>query len=192
MTSLTQKRYIARLASLTPKHENRDTINMENVNLNTDQLETKLSNIQTINDTKLSSLVTFLDKDSGVNFHNKLTNDKLDTIITNTFANEYASTYSTVISGSGTFTTASTDLGAATDRHKIHILGNLTSGLVNISMELSHNNVTYYKDNAFNFTILGNAFSCMGQTNFRYFRIKVVDTSGSSNTLNMESVAKNV
>ena len=32
--------------------------------------ETKLTNLQTINDTKLSAIQTFLDKDSGTNFHN--------------------------------------------------------------------------------------------------------------------------
>ena len=44
----------------------------------------KLSNIQTITDQKLSAIQTFLDKDSGTNFHNALTNAKLDTIATNT------------------------------------------------------------------------------------------------------------
>lgn len=155
MTSLSEKRYIARLNK--SKHEDRDAINMENVNLNTDELETKL-----------------------------------DSIIINTNQNEYSSSHTTVIPASGSFTTASTDFGAVTDRHKIHTLGNLTSNLVNISMELSHDNVTFYKDHAFNFTILGNSFSCLGQTNFRYFRLKVVDLSGSSNTLNMEIVAKNI
>ncbi len=45
---------------------------------------TKLTNIQTINDTKLSAIQTFLDKDSGSNFALALTNTKLDTIATNT------------------------------------------------------------------------------------------------------------
>jgi len=43
MTSLSEKRYIARLNK--SKHEDRDTVNMENVNLNTDELETKLDTI---------------------------------------------------------------------------------------------------------------------------------------------------
>ena len=40
---------------------------------------TKLTNIQTITDTKLSAIQTFLDKDSGTNFHNAQIHTKLDT-----------------------------------------------------------------------------------------------------------------
>ncbi len=43
------------------------------------QAFTKLSNIQTITDTKLSAIQTFLDKDSGTNFHNAQIHTKLDT-----------------------------------------------------------------------------------------------------------------
>jgi len=51
---------------------------LSSVSTNTTTAATKLTNIQTITDTKLSAIQTFLDKDSGTNFHNAQIHTKLD------------------------------------------------------------------------------------------------------------------
>ncbi len=59
-------------------HKAQHTVHLSGIETNSATTATKLTNLQTINDTKLSAIQTFLDKDSGANFHNAQIHTKLD------------------------------------------------------------------------------------------------------------------
>jgi len=128
----------------------------------------------------------------AVNVNTDEVESKLDSVISNTSHSTFALSVGNTISASGSITTATTDFGLASPRVKVNYIGNCTSNSLNIIVEVSQNNVDFYPLHSFVFTQIGINFSCMGQTNFRYLRTKLTDTSGSSNTINLEMVAKSV
>jgi len=94
-----------------------------------DTLNTTTSTLKSVNDTKLSSIQTFLDKDSGVNFCLTQTNTKLDTL-------------NTTLSG-GTQTSVLMGRSDITDSSTNKVIQTNTSGQLNTNVVNSVNVETH-------------------------------------------------
>ena len=118
-----------------------DGLDLSKTNAKLDLNFGKLSNIQTITDTKLSAIQTFLDKDSGVNFHNTLTNSKLDTVITNT---EKTITHLNLLNTTITANSFSSSINLQPyPSEGGHIWGNSDTHY-NLILQYSNDNITYF------------------------------------------------
>ena len=117
---------------------------------------------------------------------------KLDTIITNTYANKYSLTYNATIAGNSTDRTTAIDFGSALDIHKIQVIGNISiPSNIDCVFEVSEDNITYYELSHHQITVVGNKISGSIDINFRYCRVAITDNTGNAVTVNLLVVAKN-
>ena len=118
-----------------------DGLDLSTTNAKLDLNFGKLSNIQTITDTKLSAIQTFLDKDSGNQFHNDITNTKLEELKTlNTKGIQHISLLNHTISANS--------VGNVIDLSTYKTLGGTLWGNsdthYNLVLQYSEDNITYF------------------------------------------------
>lgn len=119
---------------------------------------------------------------------------KMDSVILNTNHNEFTgSAIGFVVAGHATSTVITTvDLGSQSAPHKVNIVGTSSHNNIDVVLQVSNDNVTYYDLSNITISIIGNKISGIGDICFRYFKINVTDNTGSPVTVNIEYAVKNI
>ena len=119
---------------------------------------------------------------------------KLDVVIANTSHNEYTgSNIGIVVGGHATSIVIPTvDLGSASAPHKVNIVGTTTHNNIDVILQVSSDNITYYDLPNITISTIGTNISGIGTLCFRYFKVNVTDNTGSPITVNIEYSAKNI
>lgn len=119
---------------------------------------------------------------------------KMDTVISNTSHNEFTgSSIGLSVAGGATVTAiTAVDLGSATAPHKVNIVGTSSHNNIDVVLQVSNDNVTYYDLSNITISIIGNKISGIGDICFRYFKINVTDNTGSPVTVSIEYSVKNI
>ena len=119
---------------------------------------------------------------------------KLDVVIANTSHNEFTgSSVGFVVAGHATSTVIPVvDLGSASAAHKVNVVGTTTHNNIDVVLQVSSDNVTYYDLPNITISTIGTNISGIGDLCFRYFKINVTDNTGSPITINLEYSAKNI
>ena len=102
-----------------------------------------------------------------------------------TSVHSFSSDHSLSIVGHGSQTTPTTDLGADSGAYKINVAGTTDVNNIDIIIEVSNDNATFYDYNESIFTISAGKISGSFDLTFRYYRLKITDNSGSTATVNL-------
>ena len=119
---------------------------------------------------------------------------KMDTVIANTSRNEFTGNNTgLVIAGHATETAiASVDLGSSSAPHKINIVGTTTQNNIDVILQVSNDNITFYDLPNITISTIGTKISGIGDICFRYFKVNITDNTGSPVTINLEYAVKNI
>lgn len=99
--------------------------------------------------------------------------------------NSFSNSHSLSIPGNSSHTTATTDLGADSGVYKINIAGTSNVSNIDIVVQVSMDNLTFYDYNESIFTISAGKISGSFDLTFRYFKLEIKDNSGSTATINL-------
>jgi len=119
---------------------------------------------------------------------------KMDSVIANTSHNEFTgSAIGFVVAGHATSTVIPVvDLGSASAPHKINIVGTTTHNNIDVVLQVSNDNVTYYDLPNITISTIGTNISGIGDLCFRYFKVNITDNTGSPVTVSLEYAVKNI
>ena len=119
---------------------------------------------------------------------------KMDSVIANTSHNEFTgSSIGFVVPGLTTSTVIPVvDLGSASAAHKINIVGTTTHNNIDVVLQVSNDNVSYYDLSQINISSIGYKISGIGDICFRYFKVNITDNGGSPVTVSLEYAVKNI
>lgn len=119
---------------------------------------------------------------------------KMDTVISNTSHNEFTgSSIGSVVGAHATITVISAvDLGSGSAPHKVNVVGTTSHNNIDVVLQVSNDNVTYYDLPNISISSIGTKISGIGDICFRYFKINVTDNTGSPVTVSIEYSVKNI
>lgn len=119
---------------------------------------------------------------------------KMDSVILNTNHNSYTGSNIGLSVAASTTATAITavDLGASSAPHKVNIVGTTSNTDIDVVLQVSNDNVTYYDLSNVLISTIGLKISGVGDICFRYIKVNVTNNTGSPVTINLEYAVKNI
>jgi len=103
-----------------------------------------------------------------------------------TNVDSFTNSHSLTIAGNSSTTTSVTDLGANSGVYKIQLAGTTDHNNIDIVIQVSNDNSTYFDYNESIFTISSGSISGSFDLAFRYYKLEITDNSGS--TANIELI----
>jgi len=119
---------------------------------------------------------------------------KMDSVILNTNHNSFTGSNIGLSVAGGATATAITavDLGASSAPHKVNIVGTTGHTDVDVVLQVSNDNVSYYDLSNVLISTIGLKISGVGDICFRYFKVNITNNTGSPVSVSLEYAVKNI